>query len=136
MIVGKNRAEIEQNISKLKSLLTKHFKSIIENDKEDFLNIFEAIVGFSSLSRTATGVFGKNDSWRQIQGANADVISLSSGWTQSNVDFESADYTFKKIIDEPHNLNKLLYFNHEVMKILSNNLTRVILACDFGSGKL
>ena len=136
VIVGTNQAEIEQSILRLKSLLTNQLKTNIEKDKEDFLNIFEAIVGFSSLSRTATGVFGKNNSWRQIQGANADVISLSSGWTQSNVDFDSADYTFKKIIDEPHNLNKLLYFNHEVIKIISNNLTRVILACDFGSGKL
>ena len=136
VIVGDTQEKIEKGFLELKLLVTKHFASNSEQWRQDFVNIFEAVVGLSSLSRMATTVLGKSNSWRQIQGNNADVISLAAGWTGSDLelDFKQADLTFKMIIDEPHNLNKLLYFNPEVIKVLANNLSRVIFACDFGSG--
>lgn len=49
---------------------------------------------------------------------------------------------FKNILDifninniKHHNINKLLYFNPDQLKLLSNNLRLVVLASDFGSGK-
>ena len=64
----------------------------------------------------------------------ADRVSLSGGWTKSEYEMAPNDMTFKKILHQPHNVYKLVYYNVDQQHILSNKLTLVVLKGDFGAG--
>ena len=65
---------------------------------------------------------------------DADHISLSAGWTKSDVEFAPNELIFKKILGQPSNINKLVYYNVDQQHILANKLTLVVLKGDFGAG--
>ena len=113
-------------------LLTKNLNVDANEGHEDFKNIFLATVGLSSLSmdHSDPGLV-----WRQVQGPLCDHVSMSGGWTECEVEMSPEELRFKDILDQPHNWNKLLYFNPDQLKVLANNLPLVLLVGDYGSGR-
>ena len=93
--------------------------------------LIKVLLGLSSLS-TAHPVTGS--AWRLVQGLNADHKSLSAGWTKSDKEMTLDDLTFINVLNEPHNYNKLVYYNVGQQHILANNLPLVVLKGDFGAG--
>ena len=131
LVTGQSTEEIQNSIINIRSLVLENLRVDQEEGHQDFLNIFSATLGLSSLA-TATH-FG--NSWRQIQGPKADYISLAAGWTESELEMSADELTFKKILNEPHNLNKLLYFNPDQLKLIANEIRLLIFRNDFGSGR-
>ena len=102
-----------------------------QQSQEDLVTLTKVLLGLSSLS-TAHPVTGS--AWRLIQGFDADHKSLSAGWTKSDKEMTLDDLTFINILNQPHNYNKLVYYNVGQQHILANKLSMVVLKEDFGSG--
>ena len=133
VIVGNTNQEIEQNFRNIKTLLETHLTADPQEVHEDFINLFYATVGLSSLSMSHSDV---GRAWRQIQGPLCDNVLLSAGWTKCDGDeLLAEDLKFKDVLNQPHNLNKLLYFSASQLMPLTNGLPFVVLIGDFGSGK-
>ena len=81
LVTGESAEEIQNSIINIRTLVLENLRVDHEEGHQDFLNIFSATLGLSSLA-TATH-FG--NSWRQIQGPKADYISLAAGWTESEL---------------------------------------------------
>ena len=104
----------------------------LKMSSQDYLSLFEAVVGFSHFStRQNLTCFA----WNQIQGQQ-NVINLSSGWTKCNSDFLPGDITFPRVIDRPHDIFKSIYFNRDQLIVLLNYLPFVLFAADYSAGKL
>ena len=133
IITGKNDQEIKEKIDHIKNVLINMDRVKDKKDRgEELSTLTKVLVGLSSLS---TEHPDSSISWRQIQGSDKDHVSLSAGWTKSQSYIEPKDMTFRKILHQPHNIYKLLYYNVEQQHILSNKLRLVILKADFGAGK-
>ena len=132
MVVGNTNQEVEENLLKIKMLLSKNLNVDCNEGHEDFKNIFLATVGLSSLSmdHSDPGLV-----WRQVQGPFCDHVSMSGGWTKCDIEVTPDQLRFKDIIDQPHNWNKLVYFNPDQLKVLAHGLALVLLTGDYGSGK-
>ena len=99
--------------------------------QEDLVTLTKVLVGLSSVS---TEHASNGCAWKQIQGPDPDHVSLSAGWTKSDLEMELGDLTFKNVLNQPHNFNKLVFYNVDQQHVLANNLTLVVLKGDFGAG--
>ena len=144
IITGKNDEEIQKKVDKIKDHLINEYNA--KNEKGDLLRsplkekkddhealatLTKVLLGLSSLSTDQK----LQDAWRLINGPDADHNSLSAGYTKSD-ELTLNDLTFIKVLNEPNNYNKLLYYNVGQQHILANKLPLVILKGDFGSGNI
>ena len=107
------------------------FLDKIQSDT-NFINVFEAMIGFSHISVKQNIV---SNAWAQIQGLQ-NTISLSAGWTKAQDQLDPKDLRFRNIIDRPHDCFKFIYFNPDQLMLLYNRLPFVIFASDYGGGKI
>ena len=98
---------------------------------QNFLNVFEAMVGFSHLSDKNNIV---SNAWAQIQG-KPESMFLSAGWTQPTKDLIEEELRIENVINLPHDCFKLIYFNKDQLALLYNRNQFVIFATDYGGGK-
>jgi len=132
IITGNNEKEISMKINNIKDrLLSKSGRTDSKEAQEDLTALTKILVGLSSLSTEHPDC---SSAWRQIQGSEKDRVSLSGGWTKSESEIAPNEMTFKKILTQPHNIYKLVYYNVDQQHILSNRLTLVVLKGDFGAG--
>ena len=130
---------------KIKALLIENSEISRDYNYENLIDVFNVLVGLPAISTSQTEI-----TWRQIQGTNVDLkesnancgyIMHSAGWTQSTETmkenekgYSPENLSFNKILNLPHNINKLLCFNKDQVQLLANLFLKVVLATDFGSG--
>ena len=79
-------------------------------------------------------IWRPSNDWQIIQGPDSCHKSLAAGWTKCERDLNLDDLTFVGVLNQPHNYNKLVYYNVGQQHILANKLNLVVLKGDFGSG--
>ena len=123
----------EENISsQLHCILSFVLESqvIDENESfEDFKAVFQAVIGFSSISAHQLAV---GNAWQQVQGDSATLFS--AGWTESESPLTNNEIRFENILNQPHDIYKFIYFNPDQVAMLEQDIPLVILANDFGAG--
>ena len=132
IITGKDDRELQEKVNKIRDLLIAESSvNDVEEGHEDFVTLTKVLLGLSSLS---TEHASNGSAWKQIQGSDPDHVSLSAGWTKSDLEMGLGDLTFKNVLNQPHNFNKLVFYNVDQQHVLANNLTLVVLKGDFGAG--
>ena len=133
IITGKTIEEIQGALQRICTRLTKMDNPFLDKQRsyQDFLNVFEAMVGFSHISLKQNIV---SNVWKQIQGQQT-TISLSAGWTKADKELTAEDLRFENVVDLPHDIFKLIYFNQDQLVVLLNHLQFVIFASDYSAGK-
>ena len=96
---------------------------------EDFKTVFQAVIGFSSISAHQLAV---GNAWQQVQGDSATLFS--AGWTESESPLTNNEIRFENILNQPHDIYKFIYFNPDQVAMLEQDIPLVILANDFGAG--
>ena len=135
IITGNDEEEMQKNINNIRDrLLSISTASDKKEVQEDLAAFTKVLVGLSSISTDHTHSGDPGSVWRQIQGSNPDHISLSGGWTRSDLELTPNEMSFKNILRQPSNINKLVYYNADQQLILTNKLNFVVLKADFGSG--
>ena len=59
------------------------------------------------------------------------IVGVYSDRISGKASHVPEELRFENILDQPHNINKLLYFNPDQLKILTSNLRLVIFVNDF-----
>ena len=132
LITGKTPEEIQKKVQDICFRLTKINNPFLDKKQSDqnFLNVFEAMVGFSHLSDKNNIV---SNAWAQIQG-KPESMFLSAGWTQPTKDLIEEELRIENVINLPHDCFKLIYFNKDQLALLYNRNQFVIFATDYGGG--
>lgn len=120
---------IEEQLKKIIALVLQQNNVDIVEGSEDFTNLFQAIVGFSSIS-TQQLVIG--NAWQQIQGETSTLFA--SGWTKAEIKMTSEEIRFENVLNLPHNIYRFIYFNPNQVMLLENIIPLLIFANDFGAG--
>ena len=135
IITGNTEEEIQKKINDIRDRLISLSTTVDAKEaEEDLVALTKVLVGLSFISTDHPYSGDPGSAWRQIQGSNPDHISLSAGWTRSDLESAPNEMIFKKILGQPSNINKLVYYNVDQQHILANKLTLVILKGDFGAG--
>ena len=133
IIRGDTMEEIERQVQKLCDRLTKIVNPFVDRQtsQEDFLNLFEAMVGFSHVSTKQKVV---SNAWAQIQGTNH-ASYLSAGWTEATTDLTEDELRAENVLDRPHDCYKFIYFYGGQIALLYNRPKFVLFTTDYGGGK-
>ena len=131
LITGNTVEEIQKKIIDIRTFVLKNLQVDTKESYQDFINVFHATVGLASLTTFHSDVAS---SWRQIQGEEYHSISFAAGWTSCDWEMNPDELTFRNILNQPHNLNKLLFFNPDQLKLITNEIRFLIFRNDFGSG--
>ena len=123
------RKSIEEQLNNILALVLEQTDIDIVESSDDFSNLFQAIVGFSSIS---TQQFVVGNAWQQIQGKTSTLFA--SGWTKSDGEMTREEIRFENILNLPHNIYRFIYFNPNQVMLLENDIPLVIFANDFGAG--
>lgn len=133
IITGETIEDIQGALQHICTRLTKMDNPFLDKQQsyQDYLNVFEAMVGFSHISLKQNVV---SNCWKQIQGQQI-TIPLSAGWTKADKELTSTELRFEKVVDLPHDIFKLIYFNHDQLIVILNHPQFVIFASDYSAGK-
>ena len=135
IITGNTEEEIQKKVNNIRDcLLSSSPIADTKEAQEDLITLTKVLVGLSSISTDHPYNGDPGSAWRIIQGPNPDHISLSGGWTSSDLELSPNEMNFKQILSQPHNINKLVYYNVDQQHILANKLKLVVLKGDFGAG--